>query len=226
MSCVIYAVAFQQRYFPKIIQRERALSQVVRERRDQEEVIRRVQTRVVRRHQGGHEPHAHPPVNDARGPDSIHESKVMHGDANVGVLDGGAKFGPRVGEGGHDVPPEGVVKRTAEPVSAPARVSRVDELPIPLTIVVTREQLYPSERPDAAENVRRRDRERRPPQSGRRIREQLGPVPMQGHHIHEEVRGFHVVTDGEEHGTEVAVDYAVGPTEVEVRSEIIPKGVY
>ena len=65
-----------------------------------------------------------------------------------------------------------------------------------------------------------------PPQSRGRIREQLRPVPMQGQHVHKEVRGFHVVIDGEEHGAEVAVDYAVGPAQVEVWSEIVATCVY
>lgn len=47
---------------------------------------------------------------------------------------------------------------------------------------------------------------------------------MQCNHIDEEMRGLHVVKDGQEHGTNVAIVYSIGTTEVEVWTEIVAEG--
>lgn len=225
MSGVIHAVPSQEELHSQILQRYRTVAQVVRQRRHHEEQVRPVQPRMVRRHPRRDESHPHPPVNDARRSDSIYLPKVPHGEPQVHGGQRGRDVRECVREQGRDVLAERLVEGTAQPVGAPARGPRVPHLPLPLVLVVPGQRLDAPERSDAARRVRQRHQEGRPPPPGRRVREQLRSVPVEGHHVHEEVRRLGVVEDGEEHGAEGPALDAVRPAEAEPGAEVVAVGV-
>ena len=100
-------------------------------------------------------------------------------------------------------------------------ISCIAQLLFPLIFMIPRKQLNSHKRANATGYIRNDHHENRLPLPRRRIDKQLRPITIQCNHIHEQMRRFHVIEDGEEHGSKVSIVDSIRALEVEVRTEIV-----